>query len=136
MALRSTLFFVVAAAIGSWFVVWPFVPDPRTTAAYYRMEIGLRAEQPGHAQLFWDLGFDYRENESSRADYEAGRDVVLNFPLPAKSIRALRFDPNTGPVRMTILHARILTRYGEVLREIRPSQFKPSFDIAAAEEQG
>jgi hypothetical protein len=69
-----------------------------------RLEIDLAVSRPIGAQLFWDTGHGFNEDESLRRKYEPNPNAqTLSFDLPlGRPIRALRFDPfdAAGEIRL------------------------------------
>ena len=73
------------------------------------LEFDLISSGPSQAQLFWDTGNGLNEAESSRQDYESHQGLqILRFPLPAKPLKNLRFDPRGNTGRLEIRGIRII----------------------------
>jgi hypothetical protein len=84
-----------------------YIPPP--AAPGLRLEFDLLTSSPSTAQLFWDTGHGYNEAESIRQKYEPHQGLqVLRFPLPDRTLRALRFDPRDGEGRLDIRGIRVV----------------------------
>jgi hypothetical protein len=121
---------VIAALVSTAITFWP---RARPTAFYF--EVTMRSSLPGFAQLFYEVGSGVNEADSCRLPLEGGnRDVIYKFPLPEREYASLRFDPidRTGNT-MTLSRARVVDRMGNVLRSIRPDQFKAPHQIERLE---
>ncbi len=101
------------------------------TAPFY-FELAMRSSRPGMAQLFYDIGKGFNENDSVRLSAPAGEsNRELRFALPAGEYRALRFDPiERGTCSMTIRSARIVDLSGRTLRKFSPSEFSDFHDVS------
>lgn len=92
----------------------------------------MAASQPSTAQLFYDLGTGYREeNSASIPETSASlRDFrELSFPLPRKKLFNLRFDPLASAG--TVVIRNITIRNGNaVLFEIPPASVQPFNQIS------
>lgn len=74
-----------------------------------QLEIDLRIDHPAYAQLFWDTGQGFNENESLHRDYEVHTYLqTLRFPLPATPLKDLRFDPLDGEAQVDIREIRVV----------------------------
>jgi hypothetical protein len=96
-----------------------------------RLEFDLVSSSPATAQLFWDTGRGYSEAESVRQKYEPHQGLqVLRFPLPDRTLRALRFDPrDNGGGRLDIRGIRVVDA-GQRTRAVLPfDSFRPAHDI-------
>src|SRR5436190_576938 len=110
-----------------------FWPRARPTAFYF--EITMRSSLPGFAQLFYGVGSAVNEADSCRLPLEGdNQEVIYKFPLPEGRYASLRFDPtNRAGNTITLSRARVVDRMGNILRSIRPEQFKPSHQIQRLE---
>lgn len=82
---------------------------PLPVASGLKLELDLLIDKPSTAQLFWDTGAGVSEADSSRQDYEPHQGLqTLRFPLPAKPVKGLRFDPRDGEGRLEIRGIRIV----------------------------
>lgn len=102
---------------------------PPTISRSLALEIDL--EESSHAaiaQLFWDSGGGFREEDSQRVRYRDTAGLqTLQFRLPAGTIKGLRFDPLDGPSTVVIRRLRIVDTGGNTkaifpLSSIRPGQ--------------
>lgn len=74
-----------------------------------QLEIDLRIDHPASAQLFWDRGQGFNENDSVRKDYETHPNLqTLRFPLPNGPLKELRFDPLDGEAQIDIREIRVV----------------------------
>jgi hypothetical protein len=121
---------VIAALVSATITFWP---RARPTAFYF--EVMMRSSLPGFAQLFYEVGSGVNEADSCRLPLAGGnRNVIYKFPLPEGRYAGLRLDPTdrTGNT-ITLSRARVVDRMGNVLRSIRPDQFKASHQVERLE---
>src|SRR5947209_11988066 len=105
---------------------------------HYELRVEVSSSVNSQAQLFYDIGQGYREENSSTQAVAAssdGRFQQLAFPLPTQTIYALRFDPMNAAGRFAIRDIQIRSRRGTVLR-IRPSNVQPLNQIAQIQTEG
>src|ERR1035438_1159616 len=78
--------FSLAAVIG----LQPWSP---THASGTFFEVEVESSRPGLVQLYYNVGRDFNETDSSTQPIAANRKTTLRFALPYGRISALRFDP-------------------------------------------
>ena len=84
------------------------------------LEFDLVCSGPASSQLFWDTGAGFNEAQSLRQTYEPHLGLqILRFPLTAKPIRALRFDPSETEGKLLIRGIRIIDA-GQNTRAVLP----------------
>ena len=109
-----------------------------TRPAHLRLTLEMAASQPSTAQLFYNVGTGYREEDSgSVPEISASlRDFrELSFPLPRKKLFQLRFDPMVSAGSVVIRNITI--RNGNaVLFEIAPSSVQPFNQISTCVRDG
>lgn len=108
---------VAVAAIGSSVFL------PGGTA----LEIEMRATGGTEARLFWTPDESFSE-ENSRAlplHQHPGEFERLQFPLPSRPLRFVRFDPLNGPGEVLIRTVRVIDRDGRTVRTIDPMVMEP-----------
>ncbi|MEO6569236.1 MAG: hypothetical protein ABIO94_10785 [Opitutaceae bacterium] len=82
---------------------------PPVTKPGLQLEMDVRIDHPAYAQLFWDAGRGFNENDSVRKDYEVHTYLqTLRFPLPSAPLKQLRFDPLDGEAQIDIREIRIV----------------------------
>lgn len=70
---------------------------------YHRVTIRIESSKPVETQLFYDTGKGFNENDSiKQVVYQTNIPVILDFSLPGRNIRALRFDPGRSPAQIKI----------------------------------
>jgi hypothetical protein len=85
-----------------------YVPRPVNDRTL-KLEFDVAGSTRYHAQIFYDTGHGFSENESFRQSYESQSGLqTLRFPLPAKPLRGLRFDPFDSTGRLTIHGLRVV----------------------------
>src|SRR2546423_11656328 len=106
---------------------------PTAPSAYF--EVGLKSAKPGFAELFYDLGRGMNAAESVSLPLRTGDSTVsYRFPLRAGNYYGLRFDPiDRGDCEMTIRDARLIDRFGHLLRDFEPADFVVENDISQVE---
>ncbi len=118
MNLRSALLLapLLATAIA---LVWVW------TTAPFSFEVFVQSSTGGDAQLYFDVGRGLNEADSARLPLETGDGFHrYRFPMPAGTIRSLRFDPTDhGGGRQRLRQARLVDRAGGVIREFSPAGF-------------
>ncbi len=78
--------------------------------------MSLKSSVDSQAQLFYDTGAGFTENDSQTLPVLAADSFsTLHFTLPPKTISHLRFDPLTRPGRVTLQNAVLLTAHDQVM---------------------
>lgn len=105
--------------------------EPLPLASAYNLEFDLGSSSPSTTQLYWDLGKEFNESESSRMGYAPIPGLqTIRFPLPHKPIQALRYDPRDDPGSVSIRGIRVVDS-GQRTRAIIPLEsLKPTHQIA------
>ncbi len=104
----------------------------------YELRVQVSSSVSSQAQLFYDIGQGYREENSSTQQLSAspdGRVQQLAFPLPTATIYSLRFDPLNTAGHFVIRDIEIRSRRGPVLR-LSPSNVQSLNQIAQIETRG
>ena len=97
----------------------------------YTLEISGVSSTGSMAQVFYDAGNGYREEDSVKKPvYKSTTLETLRFPLPARRINALRFDPLVGGGTLEIKKVTI-KESGDVLHELDlETDFKAINDLS------
>jgi hypothetical protein len=83
--------------------------SPPVTRPGFHLEIDLRIDHSGAAQLTWDTAANFTGTNSLRRDYEPHADLqTLRFPLPSAPLKALRFNPLDGEAQIAIREIRVV----------------------------
>jgi len=98
-------------------------------AAY--LQIAMHSSLPGVTTVYYDTGARLSETECSSVYIREGQmDQDYRFRLPQASIQSLRFDPLTGPGRVSVSRLSIVDGYGNLLHPFDLSSLKPAKQIA------
>jgi hypothetical protein len=99
-----------------------------------QLEFDLTSSGPSVAQLFWDSGQGISETESARQNHEPHQgQQTLRFPLPAKPLQNLRFDPRDNPGSVEIRGIRVIDA-GQRTRAVLPlASLQAMQDVARLE---
>jgi len=109
-----------------------FHPPP--VKAGLSLEFDLTVDRPSSAQLFWDTGSGFNENQSLLRSYETHKELqTLRFPLPAESIRGLRFEPFTAEGRLVVHGIRIVDQARRTRRVVPLAALHAARQIAVIE---
>jgi hypothetical protein len=100
-----------------------------------RLEIDLAVSRPIGAQLFWDTGHGFNEDESLRRKYEPNPNAqTLSFDLPlGRPIRALRFDPFDAAGEIRLVGIRVMDSPWHTRLRLPVSALHASQQIATIE---
>src|SRR5690349_6346238 len=101
----------------------------------YELRVEISSSGPSQAQLFYDIGRGWTEQDSITRPIVSASSAAfqqLSFPLPARTIYGLRFDPlnSTGHVAIRDVDVRNRRR---TVRRFAPSDVQPLNQIAAVE---
>jgi hypothetical protein len=122
---------VLALIVATVTTLFLFSANPPRPGNFF-FEITLSSENPGIAQLFYDAGHGFREQDSVRRPVNANMgQVVYRFALSPGTYRALRFDPIDRPGTATFSDAKIVGPRGQAVQFFAPGQFIPAHDIAS-----
>jgi hypothetical protein len=100
----------------------------------FRLEITLASSVPDTAQLFFDAGHGFTEQDSTTVQLVPGATRhVYRFPLPAAHISALRFDALNGFGQVTIYSGAILDESDTVYQVFTADDFTPFLQLEAVE---
>lgn len=105
---------------------------------HYELRVQMSSSVSSQAQVFYDIGQGYREENSSTQAVVAsanGHFQQLAFPLPTTTVYALRFDPLNAAGHFVIRDIEIRSRRGTVLR-ISPANVQSLNQIAQIYTQG
>ena len=119
--LRPLILAIVIAAIAA------------TAHSFYRapfyFEINLDQSIAGKAQLYYDFGPGFREEDSTATRVQPGHQTY-RFPLQAGTYHALRFDPSDkSGNQIKLSGARLTDGAGRTISTFSSSAFSPRQDI-------
>ena len=132
MSKRQIAGIVLLASLTALAVILPFATTAQERRDFYAFEVELTSDRDGQAQVFFDVGRGINEADSfhqalpARAAY-----AVYRFPLPTGTLQGLRFDPIDREGRLAIRHAQIVSRFGDVVHQFVPADFRPARQIAS-----
>ncbi len=93
------------------------------------LRISFQASSGGLAQLYYDTGNGFNEEESVRKAYSVRGDrIELEFSFPQVEVKRLRFDPLMGPVNIKIFSMELLLA-GDEENAVRLDSFRPGRNI-------
>lgn len=108
----------------------------QTDPPYHRVTMRIESSKPVETQLFYDAGKGFNKNDSiKQVVYQTNIPVILDFSLPGRNIRALRFDPSRAPAQMKIYDITIRYR-GEQPFRVPLNSLLPSRDIVSHQNDG
>jgi hypothetical protein len=94
------------------------------------VNITLNSSVAGTAQLFYDVGQGFSEQDSSQTDiHNLPIYTEYSFPIPNEKINSLRFDPLTSGGKVRIQRARITDGLGNIFMNIELKQLEPAHQI-------
>ncbi|MDW7772669.1 MAG: methyltransferase domain-containing protein [Desulfobulbaceae bacterium] len=71
--------------------------------------IRFESSQPGEAQVYYDIGNGFSEQDSVRKSFSRADEMIeLELDIPPVSLKALRFDPAMAPINIKIESIDIL----------------------------
>jgi len=111
-------------------------PWGRSRGSACSFEIRAESDRSGLVQLYYDVGRDLNERDSSLQAIEAGHPRLLRFPLPSGAISRLRFDPLDREARMVVSGARIVDGAGGTIASFPPQQFRGRNQIKSLRTDG
>ena len=95
----------------------------------HSLRIVLEASSGGLAQLYYDTGKGFNEEESVMQEFSVKGDRVdLEFSFPRVPVKGLRFDPLMGPVNIKIFSMELLLA-GDKENAIRLESFQAGGNI-------
>lgn len=98
------------------------------------LEFDAVTSSPTTAQMYWDTGDGFSEEESSKYFYENRSGLqVLRFPLPTVPLRQLRFDPLVNEGRVEIRSIRLVDADGRTVTKLQIDCLRPENEIAELE---
>lgn len=137
MSKRALAGMVLLAGLLALAAGLPFAATAGARRDFYWFEAELTSDRDGQTQVFFDMGGGTNEADSSRQPLRANdRPIRYRYLLPSGTLRALRLDPIDREGTMTLAHAHILNRYGEVIRAFTPGDFRAVQQIATLETTG
>jgi hypothetical protein len=94
------------------------------------LEIQAKASVPSIAQVFFDTGRGFNEKDS-QAIHVAGSGIFqsLDFPVPHKPVRGLRFDPLTGPGTVLVRGIAVFDGARRLIVSFRPEALVGSNEV-------
>jgi hypothetical protein len=104
----------------------------------YELRLEISSSVSSEAQLFYDIGRGWTEQDSVMRPIVAASSAAfqqLSFPLPARTIYGLRFDPLNSNGRVAIKDVQVGDRRRTV-RRFSPSDVQPLNQIASVESRG
>ncbi len=106
-----------------------FVPPVIAPGA--ALEFDLRIEQPLAAQLFWDTGNGFREEDSIRCKYAPHSNLqTISIPLPSLPLKQLRFDPLDGDATVVIRGIKVVDQAKRTVAVIPLKELQAESQIA------
>jgi hypothetical protein len=131
---RHIILILALAALVAIIAAW--VAGARSKPFYF--ELAMRSSCSGTAQLFYDVGEGFNEEDSVRVSLRSGESMtVLRFGIPAGKYNAIRLDPvERGECRVTIRDPRLIDLSGRILRNFRTEDFTALHDISASQVAG
>jgi hypothetical protein len=90
------------------------------------LEIEMANPSGGWAQLYYDIGQWYSGTDSVRVETPASATLKFyRFPIPAKPVKRLRFDPADGAATLRFGRMRLVTAEGKTLASFGPEALIP-----------
>jgi hypothetical protein len=90
------------------------------------VSIYMKSSVSTFAQIFYDTGNGWNENESVKLPIKKGDDfVILRFPLPNGKIHALRFDPINKEGYFSIKEIKIVDNDNKTMNDVELSKLHP-----------
>ena len=107
---------------------------PRSSKLTLEMDVTVSC--PAVAQLFWDTGEGFSEKDSCISPLgDSPNEQTLRFPLPEKTIAALRFDPLDRSGRLNVRRVRLVDGNGDVRCTFDADAFESVQQIATLKKQ-
>ncbi|MEO5957699.1 MAG: hypothetical protein ABIR80_01130, partial [Opitutaceae bacterium] len=101
-------------------------PWAKAVKSPFHLEVVLASSKADLAQVFYDTGRGYNENDSSTLPVAAGEDPQrLRFSIAEGTFNGLRFDPLTGDGVLRVWSLAITGSRGEVVRAVPLEGLKP-----------
>ena len=102
------------------------------------LEFDLDATGGSAAQLFWTSTWAFSQEDSILVPLhrQPGQPDRVRFPLPAKALEFVRFDPLDGAGEVRIRPMRVVDSRGRTIREIDPMVMSPLYQIEALTPEG
>ncbi len=100
------------------------------------VKISMRSSVNTVAQLFYDTGKGFNEQDAVVISIPGGKYTALFFPLPRKPIQKLRFDPVNRESKFEIRYIRIVDQDLVIFKEINLKSIKPLQQIRSFEMVG
>ena len=86
--------------------------------------VDMKASRQGISQVFFDAGHGYNQQDSSAIQIHGGSLQTIVFPLPAKAIKSIRFDPTNTSSVVKIKDARIENKHGDIMKKFPLKDFR------------
>lgn len=131
---------IIGYGLASLFVTLPifvYVAGKLDAWPNYFFVVEIQTEQSGVAQLFWDSGVGYNEEESGTLPLQKQKGFqTYKFPIPKGALKGLRFDPNVREGAYLIRNAHIADQQGILFRSFPAKSFIAANQISELEVQG
>ncbi|MSU69190.1 MAG: hypothetical protein EXS39_00120 [Opitutaceae bacterium] len=109
-----------------------FVTSTASRKDIFFFEITVAANDQGIAQLFYDAGRGFNEQDSNIQPVSARPGPkVLRFGLPPGPYQGLRFDPINREATVAFSDARIVDLHGAVIRRFSAGAFRAAKQVAS-----
>jgi hypothetical protein len=121
---------LLVAAVASVVVCIPFLPGAKERADLFAVQVRMQTSASGKIQVYYDSGSGFEETKSAYVPLTPGSapaNYTITLP-PGRYIR-LRLDPVDSDGVARIESVRIVTRSGEVRREVPLAQIGPAHQI-------
>lgn len=133
---RSGGLFVIAVLLASALSI-PVLIQADQSREFYFFDVDLTSTGAGHTQIFFDVGKGINASDSSIQPLGVHHQkTTYRYMLPAKPIRALRFDPIDKEAILSISNARITDINGKVVATFPLSDWTAFHQIASMESHG
>jgi len=110
----------------------PFVLQRLQESHSFAFEIALQSSVNAQAQLFYDIGYGFREQDSVVVAIAKNDSwITYRFNLPEADYRSLRFDPLNIEGIVNLSKATIIDGNGRIIKEFPVSGFTPNRQIAS-----
>jgi hypothetical protein len=123
----------IVTAIGLAIVAAALAGRLRGPQAARTLEIEMRTSAGTTAQLYWDAGLGFSEENSIRLPLQrTPKDVQrLRFALPGRRPLGLRFDPTDAPAEVLLASARVLDATEKTIAVLDLSSLLPMNQVAS-----
>jgi hypothetical protein len=98
--------------------------------------VDIQSSQPGVSQIFYDIGRGHNEQDSYQVQINSRNLQKYIFPLCAKVIKSIRFDPINVSAMVRIKDARVENKQGDIIKKILLKDFRAIQQINKMEISG